>query len=231
MLSAEERARFEAAVQDEDPSQAKAQALFEKLIKEQQTASIASPWWEETIYYSKNDDPLPNKRFIREATKLADQVAKAKVVKIEYNIVAVLLAYAFIVRHCDVRSLNEILPSKVADHDKVIDDGMPPLEPIDREAKDDVAEEKESIRNVAQEKLAQFAPFLSISGDASKVVLDSIEQVTLSFAAAWVHQEATFIPSQVRFKQYQTFKDLVMLILDYFLPASCKDNFFPLQGC
>lgn len=196
MLTPQERGRFEAAVQDDDPSQARAQALFDKLIKEQQ---ITSPWWEKASSDKNNNKPSFNNGFIKEAMRLASQSAKAKTAKIEYNIIAVLLAYAFIVRHCDVHSLQEIHSKKVVDilvKKLDDDDDILPLEPFDRGANDD--EEIEALRDVTKQNLAQFAPFLGISGDASKIVLESIEQVTLSFATAWVHQEAALATSEVR---------------------------------
>lgn len=188
MLSPEERARFQAAVEDQDPSQARAHSLLERVSKTQDDYADTKPWWDQA-----RGSRLARGSFIQEAENQSRQASKAETAKIDFNILAVLLAYAYTVRHVGVHSLQDV-QDRASDNDE---DDMPPLELADGGAdkKDVFVEEREALQRIVRENIMQYAPCLAVSGENSRLVLENAEQVSLSFTAAQMSQD---VVSEVR---------------------------------
>ena len=187
LLSTEERARFRDAIEEQDPAQSRARSLFDQLVQQQDPGAAQGPWWRAGYAVDQQDS-----EFSAAVTSLSRRQAKAaKTAKLDYNILAVLLTYAYIVRHLDVRALKDIQKStNVSDGNSAAendDDDMPPLEPVEQlgeqESAQDSDEEKSAMRDVVKLLLRQLVPFLDASSDASKTILESAEGVSLWFAA------------------------------------------------
>lgn len=187
LLSTEERARFRDAIEEQDSGQERARSLFDRLVQQQDPGAAQGPWWKAGHAVDQQDSA-----FSAAVTSLSSRQAKAaKTARLDYNILAVLLAYTYIVRHLDVRSLKEVKKSTDASDDISTagndDDDMPPLEPVDelgeRARALDSDEEKSAMQDVVKLLLRQLVPFLDASGDASKTILESVEDVSLWFAA------------------------------------------------
>ncbi|UZJ52864.1 hypothetical protein CBS101457_002184 [Exobasidium rhododendri] len=192
MLSAEEKMRFKAAIEDQDPSQGKARSLFEKLTQQASTSStLAGPWWTNDRIRSRRDDT-----FNSAAIKLASQSSIQRAANIEFNLLAVLLAYAYTVRHLDVKCLDDLHETTATGKkgSKEDSDDMPPLEDaVDEDHRIGAAEatrttaegsedEKSELWQIAKRELNHLCPFLNASGEASKTVLTSVEDVSLWIA-------------------------------------------------
>jgi hypothetical protein len=193
MLSAEEKERFSAAIEDRDPSQGRARSLFEKLMQESLTSNtLTKHWWE------ANDTAsiIVDASFVSAATNLANQKAIAKAATLEYNVLALLLAYSYIVRHLDVVCLQDLQVNAESGESETDDfDDMPPLESVATEIVGDDDHpgtfdrlkggvngsegERAELRHIAKEHIKQMCPFLEVRGEASKTTLKSVEEVSL----------------------------------------------------
>ncbi|PWN91928.1 hypothetical protein FA10DRAFT_300486 [Acaromyces ingoldii] len=213
LLSPDERARFEAAINDDDPSQARAKALLDGIAHKEEESVVRGPWW------TTNDTISPDQAFAQEVGSIQQSLKRhASLPPLEHNIVATLLAYAYLLRHLDLGQLKSVLAmdsgqmhepveklkrkEEVPDHEF---DDMPGLEPdVEHE---EVAKKGQQPRSdpederVARATFDRLAPFVnalpgpskkgSASGskeqdqnqDPSKVLLSSVEDASLYLLA------------------------------------------------
>lgn len=86
LLSHDEKARFEAAIKDEDPTQARAKALLDGIARgEKEGTGASAPWW------NTFEGIATDQAFVRELEKLAISLkGHASLPFVEFNIVATL---------------------------------------------------------------------------------------------------------------------------------------------
>lgn len=84
LLSPDEKARFEAAIKDDDPTQARAKALLDGLAKGEKTGA-GGPWW------NASEGIATDKAFVRELETLKLSLkGHSSLPFLEFNIVATL---------------------------------------------------------------------------------------------------------------------------------------------
>lgn len=192
MLSDEERSRFLAVVQDKHPNKDRARALLDKLWRPDQAATLHKPWWEEEseTYMRKDDNDFLES--VEALVKASKSESTRKPAALQYNLLTVLLVYAYLVRYSDRPSLSGLKRSGPEDRVEEPFDDMPALEAVPKSHSSEARESDNKARHESPHDLDEpetkamirtksrtLLPFLSSSGEESRRLLQSASEAGL----------------------------------------------------